>query len=290
VAIETKPDTQVSYKLLALDIDGTLLTSTGQVASSTKAALERARQAGMLVTFATGRRLTTVAPLCRELGITLPVVLQTGAQIVEPQTGQVLYRNPLPREEVAAAVGWLVDEGLQPIVYENSALGQRLFTGPIERDSAPMGYYNREYPQLLHRLPYDELARIEDPLEIATINGLSLVSAAAARLELFGCRHLISYSTALDSYFLEIFHATCSKGEALRHLTQMLGLSMADVVAVGDNYNDREMLQDAGLGVAMANAEPEIIAIADRTTRSNDDDGIAALVDDLLSGQESRRW
>ena len=86
----------------------------------------------------------------------------------------------------------------------------------------------------------------------------------------------------LDSYFLEIFHATSSKGEALRHLTRHLGIAMSDVVAVGDNYNDREMLEVAGLGVAMANAEPEIIAIADRVTRSNDEDGIAALIDDLL--------
>jgi Cof subfamily protein (haloacid dehalogenase superfamily) len=267
---------------LVLDIDGTLLTSSGAVAPSTASALERAREAGMMVTFATGRRLTTVAPLCRELGITLPVVLQTGAQIVEPETGKVLYRNPLPRGEVAAAVRWLADEGLQPIVYENSALGQRLFTGPIERDSAPMSYYTRGFPQLLQRLSYEELATIEEPLEIATINHLELVAPVAARLDLAGCRHLISYSSALDSYFLEIFHATCSKGEALRHLCARLGLSMAEVVAVGDNYNDREMLEEAGLGVAMANAEPEIIAIADRTTRSNDDDGIAALVDDLL--------
>ncbi len=282
MAIETEVDTCVSYKMLVLDIDGTLLTSAGTVAPSTKSALARAQQAGMLVTFATGRRLATVALLCRELGITLPVVLQTGAQIVEPETGKVLYRNPLPRDEVAAAVRWLVEEGLQPIVYENGALGQRLFTGPIERDSPAMSYYTRGYPHLLQRLPYDELAAIEEPLEIATINDLALVAPAAARIELAGCRHLISYSATLDSYFLEIFHATCSKGEALRHICDMMGLSMADVVAVGDNYNDREMLQDAGLGVAMANAEPEIIAIADRATRSNDDDGIAALVDELL--------
>jgi Cof subfamily protein (haloacid dehalogenase superfamily) len=282
VAIETEAVARVSFRLLVLDIDGTLLTSAGAVAPSTASALERAREAGMMVTFATGRRLTTVAPLCRELGITLPVVLQTGAQIVEPESGKVLYRNPLPHDEVATAVKWLVNEGLQPIVYENSAVGQRLFTGPIERDSAPMGYYTRGYPQLLQRLSYEELAAINEPLEIATINDLERIAPAAARIELVGCRHLISYSPNLDSYFLEIVHATCSKGEALRHLCSMLGLTMAEVVAVGDNYNDREMLQDAGLGVAMANAEPEIIAIADRTTRSNDDDGIAALVDDLL--------
>ena len=271
------------YKLLVLDVDGTLLTSQAQISPRTHAALDRAREAGVAITLATGRRLATVRPQLADLGITLPVILQSGAQIVDLAGGEVLYRNPLPRDEVATAVRLTVAEGLQPILYENSALVQHLLTGPAAYDSPAMRRYAMARPDLVRRLSYDDLAQVEDPLELATIDDLSKVTPLAGRSTLAHCRTLISYSAALDSYFLEVFHITCSKGEALRHLTGHLGLAMSDVVAVGDNYNDREMLEVAGLGVAMANAEPEILAVADRVTGSNDEDGIATLVDELLT-------
>ncbi|HKO24531.1 MAG TPA: HAD-IIB family hydrolase, partial [Chloroflexota bacterium] len=235
------------------------------------------------ITLATGRRLATVRPQLVELGITLPVILQSGAQIVDPASGAVLYCNPLPQDEVATAVRLTVAEGLQPILYENSALVQHLLTGPDAYDSPAMRRYTGARPDLVRRLPYDELAQVADPLELATIDDLPKLKPLAGRLLLAQCRTLISYSAALDSYFLEVFHASCSKGEALCHLTGLLGLAMSAVVAVGDNYNDREMLEVAGLGVAMANAEPEILAVADHVTGSNDEDGIATLVDELLT-------
>jgi Cof subfamily protein (haloacid dehalogenase superfamily) len=239
------------------------------------------------ITLATGRRLATVRPQLAELGITLPVILQSGAQIVDPTSGEVLYRNPLPHDEVATAVRLTVAEGLQPILYENSAPVQHLLTGPAAHDSPAMRRYTQARPDLVRRLSYDELAQVADPLELATIDDLPKIKPLAGRLLLAQCRTLISYSAALDSYFLEVFHVSCSKGEALRYLAQHLGLAMSAVVAVGDNYNDREMLEVAGLGVAMANAEPEILAVADHVTGSNDEDGIATLVDEVLV---ARAW
>lgn len=275
-------DSKRRYKLLALDIDGTLLTTAGEITPATHAALHRAREAGIAVTLATGRRLSTAGHYSAALGITLPLILQSGAQIVDPASAEVLYRNPLPGGRAAAVVRITVEEGVQPILYENRAVDQSLLIGPPEYDSPPLKRYILERPGRVQRLSYDELAAVEAPLELAVIDALPAAQRVAARVTLAHCRTLISYSTGLDSYFLEVFHATCSKGEALRHLAQRLGIAMSEVIAVGDNYNDREMLEAAGLGVAMANAEPEIIAVADQVTRSNDEDGIAALIDDLL--------
>ena len=270
------------YKLLALDIDGTLLTTQGEITPATQAALRRARDAGMIVTLATGRRLSTTAPYARALGIDVPLIVQSGAQIVEAATAEVLYRNPLPAGRVAEAVRLAVEEGAQPILYENRAVEQHLLIGPPEHDSAPLRRYVTERPGLVRRLSYEELAAVEATLELAIIDSLPLVTRLAKRVTLAHCRTIVSYSAGLDSYFLEVFHATCSKGEALRQLAQRLGIQMSEVVAVGDNYNDREMIELAGLGVAMGNAEPEIIAAADRVTHSNDEDGIAALVMSLI--------
>src|SRR6185312_5143013 len=113
---------------------------------------------------------------------------------------------------------------------------------------------------------YDALMQVDAPLELAAIDTLAALQPAAAQVTSVHCRTLLSYSPRLDAYFLEILHASCSKGDALQRVAQRLGIAMSEVVAVGDNYNDREMLQMAGLGVAMANAEPEILALADHVT------------------------
>jgi Cof subfamily protein (haloacid dehalogenase superfamily) len=271
------------YKLLALDVDGTLLTSRGTISPATQAALVRARARGLLITLATGRRLATVRQQVEELGIQSPLILQSGAQIVDPRGGEALYSNPLPPGQAAAAVRIAVEEGVQPILYEDRAVAQHMLIGPREWDSAPMGPYVAARPALVRRLPYDELAATGEALQLAVIDRLPVVRRVAARLQLAHCRTLVSYSATLDAYFLEVFHEKCSKGEALRHLASSLGIPLGQVVAVGDNYNDEEMLRVAGLGVAVANAEPEILAVADKIVPSNDEDGIAALVDELLT-------
>lgn len=270
-----------TFKLLVLDIDGTLLDSQGVIAPATREALRRVMTHGVGVTLATGRRLATALPQIEGLDIKLPVILQSGAQIADPVSKQMLYSNPLPPSEAAMAVRIAIAEGVQPILYENRVAGQCLFTGPPEHDSRAMRQYMDGRPNIVRCRSYDNLPLVEAPLELAVIDDLAVVRRVAACLHLAHCRTLISYSANLDSYFLEVFHATCSKGEALRHLVAHLGLSLRETVAVGDNYNDREMLEMAGLGVAMANAEPEILAIAGRVTRSNEEDGIAALIDDL---------
>lgn len=271
------------YKLLALDVDGTLLTSRATISPGTLAALDRARARGMAVTLATGRRLATVMPLADQLGITLPLILQGGAQIVDAHAGTVLYSNPLPRAWVADLVRIAVMEGVQPILYEDRAVTQRLLTGPAARDSSPMAPYMAARPELVRRLSYEDLAATDGALQLAVIDALPAVRRVAARLLVAHCRTLVSYSATLDAYILEVFHETCSKGAALRHLASSLGIPLSAVVAVGDNYNDEEMLRAAGLGVAMANAEPEIRAIADMIAPSNDEDGIVALIDELLA-------
>jgi len=264
-------------------VDGTLLTSRGTISPATRAALDRARARGLSLTLATGRRLATVQPQVDALGLTLPLILQSGAQIVDPSIGAALYSNPLSRERIAAVVRAAVEEGVQPILYEDRAVAQHLLTGPVERDSPSMGPYIAARPALVRRLSYDALAAVDGALQVAVIDTLPVAQRVAARLQVAHCRVLVSYSVGLDAYFLEVFHETCSKGEALRRLTAMLDIPLDAVVAVGDNYNDDEMLRAAGLGVAMANAEPEIRAIADKLVPSNDEDGIAALIDELLA-------
>ncbi|GAC1407216.1 MAG: Cof-type HAD-IIB family hydrolase [Chloroflexota bacterium] len=278
----------MGYRLVALDIDGTLLTSNAVVSPRTRASIAAAQAAGILVTLATGRRYVTTLHLVEQLELRLPAIVQTGALVVQPPAGERLYDNPMPEGAAHEALRILLDQGLQPIVYENAVLEQRLYTGPAEYDSRGARDYFEGNPELIRRLPHDAMLMAEGvggtPLELAVIDALAPLQRVVPLLTMAGCRTIISYSGTLDSYFMEVFRATCSKGAALRWLAAYCGVDMAETVAIGDNYNDVEMLQAAGLGVAMGNAEAEVKECADVLTLSNDQDGVAAVLDQIMAG------
>lgn len=284
------------YRMVVADIDGTLLDSTGTLRPTVRDAVTRARRSGIVFTLATGRRYITTRPVLEALGLddhkrghgpTLPpVVLQTGALTTDASGLEVLYRDPVPLEDARRAIRILIDHDLQPIVYQNQVSEQRLFTGPADRDSRGARQYLSGNPHLVERRPYGELIVDEDPLQLAVIGDREPLEAAMPQLILAQCRTILSYSDTLDSYFMEVFHRTCNKGRATARVARDFGFTMADVVCVGDNWNDIEMLAMAGCGVAVANATHGVEPYARRRSPSNDEDAVAVLLDQVLAGDE----
>jgi Cof subfamily protein (haloacid dehalogenase superfamily) len=292
------------YRLVVSDIDGTLLDSSSRVRATVLDAIRRARKAGIVVTLATGRRYATTRPILEQLGLPAddtssangrhkldgpllaPVILQTGALVVSADGRQVLYRNPLPRHDARRAIAALVQRGLQPIVYEDRVIDQRLLSGPPDRDSRAARQYLSGNPQLVERRPYDRLIVDGDPLQLAVIGDRQPLAEAIPFLTMAHCRTILSYSANLDSYFMEVFHKSCTKGNATAFLARRLGLDLDQVVCIGDNWNDVEMLAMAGCGVAVANAAPGIAPYARRLAPRNDEDAVAVIVDQILAGDE----
>lgn len=286
------------YRMVVADIDGTLLNERRVLAPVVAEAIERARAAGLYVTVATGRRYLTTAPVLLDLGLEHygaapgmpgglpPVVLQTGAVVVTADGRDVLYRDPMPREDAQQAIEVLVELGLQPIVYENNVLGQRLYTGPEACDSRGARAYLQGNPEHVVRRDYKHLVIHEDPLQLAVIGDRAPLEAAIPHLVLAQCRTILSYSDHLDSYFMEVFHKRCSKGRAARWLAEHLGLRMDQVVCIGDNWNDVEMLAMAGCGIAVGNAAPGVERYARRRAPRNDQDAVAVILDQILAGDE----
>ena len=293
------------YRMLVSDIDGTLLTSQSELASGVLSAIDRARHAGIIVTIATGRRFATCEKLLHDLGLygplgptpiravpvevamqSPPIILETGAIVSSADGRQVLFRDPLSPASGRQAIRILVEAGLQPIAYEERVIEQRLFTGPADNDSPSATEFLSRNPELVIRMPYARLASDIDPVHIVVVDTFARVEAVLARLELADCRTLISYSPNLDSCFLEVFHGDCSKGRAVAWLAGYFGLSLEQVVCIGDNWNDVEMLSMAGCGVAVANAEPGVKAYAKRTTVSNDEDAVAVVLGQLMAGKQ----
>ena len=297
------------YRLIVSDIDGTLLDSGSVLRPSVIAAIDTARQAGLIFTLATGRRYATTVQILQALGLTHgervpgedvisvdgmqvtpstlpPVVLQTGAVVATADGRQVLYRNPMPRADAMRAIQILVRLGLQPILYEDTVHEQRLFTGPAAFDTPAGHRYLAGSPHLVVRCPYQQLVADSDPLQIAVIGDRDPLEAAIPHLRLAHCRTIISYSGNLDSYFMEVFHKNCDKGRAAAQLASHLGLTLEQTVSIGDNWNDIEMLGMAGCGVVVANADPGVIPYARRVTLSNDEDAVAAVLHQIVAGEE----
>ncbi|MDB5058422.1 MAG: family phosphatase [Chloroflexi bacterium] len=297
------------YRMVVSDIDGTLLNSESEVTDAVRAAVAEARRAGVIFTLATGRRYATTEKILRELDllpdgapldldglvrdsraaqalISPPIVLQTGAVVVSADGHQLLFRDPIAHEDAQYVLRTLLSAGLQPILYEDRIPHQRLYTGPEEFDSPGARQYLSNNPHLVVRVPYDELIVEGDQLQIVVVDRREVLEPVMPRLEFAHCRTLLSYSGALDSCFMEVFHKGCTKRRAVERLAQHLGFGIEDTVCIGDNWNDIEMLAGAGCGVAVSNAEPGVSPFARRITVSNDEDAVAVVLRDILAGRE----
>lgn len=303
------PTPSQRYRLIVSDIDGTLLDSSSVLRPRVLEAIATARQAGLIFTLATGRRFATTEAILQRLDLRpgatrprhadegqadaepgaaamTPVVLQTGALVVSPDGSVVYYRHVLPQQDAQHAVQVLVGLGLQPILYENALANQRLITGPAEYDSPAAVRYLSSNPNQVERVSYTQLAQFPEPLQIAVIGDLQPLEAAVPLLKLGHCRTIMSHSANMNSYFMEVFHRHCNKGAAVQRLAQLLRISMEEVVCIGDNWNDIEMLAMAGCGIAVANSAPGVSPYARRRTVSNDADAVAEILSQILAGEE----
>lgn len=272
-------------RLIALDVDGTLLAPNEEISPRVRQAVREAIEAGCLVTLATGRRLVGAQFIAQELGLVLPLILQGGAVVQDSATGAVIYQDPHEPETVEALVDLFCAHDRQPIVYESPAFGGRLYAGAPHRDSEPI----RQYDALrgpIERLDDDALRRTRHVLSVATLSpngGLEALTAEAASIP--GTSTLLSDWQLLRCQALEVFHGGCSKARAVEHIALAHGIAMEDVMAIGDGLNDCELLAAVGLGVAMGNACPEALSVAKVQVAPNDQDGVAEAIDRYVLGR-----
>jgi hydroxymethylpyrimidine pyrophosphatase-like HAD family hydrolase len=279
------------HGLLALDIDGTLLGPQGVLRERTRRAVHAAGEAGWLVTLATGRRWGATKPVADTVGLQVPLICFNGALVRDSMTGEILHYNPLPPAIVAPLIEALVARELQPVIYEDFPNGERLFAGPPEHDSPPINRWlssiNAEYGPIVERLPYDALAQLPGAVRILIFDTPARVReveqlAGALPLDF---RILYYPVERPDLLMAELLHPDGTKAVALAALAAHYGLTLAETIAVGDGHNDLEMLEEAGVGVAMGQAPPEVRARATLTIGGNVDDGLAEFIErELLSG------
>jgi len=272
----------MKYQVLALDIDGTLLNSKSELTPGTKAAVLRAKELGIRVILATGRRLKNTLPLVHELGLQGAVVVHNGAVIRDPNSDKILFQQGIELVLAQDIVDKLNGRGLNYIVYTGESAGERVVApkGSWQEPEDLLGYYLGERVEFV-----ENVTLVTPPIRISLIDETSRVDAF---LDEYRGRYEESLTALLFSTTrnvwrgIELLPRQCSKGAGLAFVVEKLGFDASQVIAIGDNVNDLEMIAWAGMGIAMDNGADQLKAMAKRIAPSNDQDGVAQIIEELL--------
>ena len=276
----------MAVHLLALDIDGTLLNSRGELTERNRTAIASARSRGIEVVLVTGRRFASARILLRELALDLPLVSHNGALTKEVETLATLDFHPL-EEEVAREVIDLGREAAADMICcdDPDGLGTMVIEGISSENRVLQGYLARYRDAVIE---VEDLRAYLDHAPIQMMFSGScrsmdqltdrLDAALGDRAQIFQTRY-----RSHDLTILDVLGATASKGQTLAAYAERLGISREEVMAIGDNHNDLSMLQYAGYGVLMGNADPEMKGVEGLyQTTSNDEDGVAIAIDRII--------
>jgi Cof subfamily protein (haloacid dehalogenase superfamily) len=259
----------LTYQLVALDLDGTVMDRDLVIPPAVRAAIGAAQARGIHVTLATGRMFGAALPFASALGIRTPLICYQGALIRDPLNGAVLEHTGMPGEEAAEAATALLAADIFVIAYVEERLC-------IAERRAELDYYLQFHPEGAEIVVAPDLpAMLRDapPTKLLFVAEPAVVERELARLSLRFAHRLVV--TRSHEHFGELTAPGISKGVALAHLAAHLGIPRERVVAIGDQENDLPMIEWAGLGLAMGNAIPAVKKAAAAILPSVQDAGVA---------------
>ncbi len=272
-------------RLLAIDIDGTLLDRQYQLPPRNLAALEAAHRAGVEVVLVTGRRFAFALPVAQLLPFELVMITSNGA-LVKSRSGESYYRDLLPRETAARALEWTRPwRGYTVLAYDVDGAGQLVIEGLDKRSPGFLAWMERNRPFVTFAPLEEALAARagEQPLQVMYSGPVEVLREiertlleAPFRAEF---RLLKTEYEARDLSIVDIINHRCSKGNALRAWAERRGYRREEVMAIGDNFNDLEMLEFVGMPVVMGNAVEKLKGNGWQVTADCDQAGVADAIE-----------
>lgn len=260
----------MAYRLIAADLDGTLRAEQQPFSPRVREAVRRAQARGARVVMATGRMFRTAEPFARDLGLTDPIVCDHGATIRDLRTTEILFEKRIPLERVRHVVA-----SVPPDSTLTACLDGELYTARINEDALRFaGKYAREY---LHEVGNLAEFLTREPQKLICISHPEAASRLLADMTArFGDQLQVVQSFP---HYVEFTHRDASKGNAVAWLARRWSIAREEVIAMGDQDNDRSMIEWAGLGVAMGNAVESIQVLADFVAPSAAEDGAAVVIE-----------
>lgn len=266
-------------KVLVLDLDGTLTNSDKKITKRTQNVLLTMQKEGHIVVLASGRPAPGVMPVARELHLEKYggyVICCNGGLIIDCCTGEVLFQKVLTKELVAEIFHLAEELKIGIMTYNKRGI--------------VAGSRQDQYMELASAINHLEIQHSDDPMELVTepvskCLGTAPEDVAPAIEEefrkRFGNRLTVLRS---EPFFIELIPGGVDKAQGIAALIEKLGIAREDVIACGDGFNDISMVKYAGLGIAMANAQDSVKEAADAVTLSNDEDGVAKVIEEYILG------
>jgi Cof subfamily protein (haloacid dehalogenase superfamily) len=269
-------------QLIALDIDGTLLSSRFTVSERNRAAIAEATRRNIEVALVTGRRYDFAMPVAAQIDSPLTMIVNNGA-LVRTKEGETLVRHLLSRDTALRVL-----QATQPwraatsVVFDRPLSNQVMLETIDLEDGIRGAYYKWNKPFLGEAKPL-ETCLIEDPIQIMLSGPVQPMRAAERALR--SVQFAADFSLAVTAYeskdfsMIDVLNPQVSKGVALAEWAALRGIARQEILAIGDNHNDEEMLSFAGIPVVMENAVPELKTRGWHVTHTNDNDGVAAAIE-----------
>ena len=271
-----------NIRLLATDIDGTLLNPEFQISEGDLAALRRAHAAGIEIVLVTGRRHTFALPIAKKLGFDLWLISSNGA-VTRSLTGETFHRDMMPAETCRKLCGAMQEfRGNTVLTFDQEAKGA-IVLERLDEVGLSIRRWLEKNMQFIEFVVPIEKALVRDPVQAMFCGTMLRMNAALGVLEQAGMDGLVTVLRTeypvRDLSMIDVLNTGCSKGHALERWAAYRGYRREEVMAVGDNHNDVEMLEFAGYPVIMGNACEELRARGWRVTRGNHECGVAAAVE-----------
>lgn len=268
----------MEYKLIALDIDGTLLNSSNQITDNVKEAIKKSKEKGVKVVLCTGRPLKGVEDFLEELNLKEEgdyVTTFNGALVQDAYTGKPISHLTLDYNDLCDLYNLSLKIGSRSHFYDTKTV--YTFNLDVSDYTILESYLTGAH---LNVTTLDKVPKDIGMSKFMMIDHPEILDECIKKIpEEYYEKYTIVRSTP---FFLEILNRNANKGAGINLLSQRLGIKQDEVICVGDAGNDKHMIEYAGLGVAMGNATNEIKEIANYVTRTNDEDGVAHVIDKFI--------
>jgi Cof subfamily protein (haloacid dehalogenase superfamily) len=279
----------VQIKLIAMDIDGTLLDSHGQMPEKNARAVAEAASRGIEIVLVTGRRFDFARPIADALECDLHLIVNNGA-LIKSKNGESHQQHLLPsdtaRKVLEATAEFRASAG---VVFDRPLDRQLIFETVDWNDPRRGGYFRRNREYIAEVSPLTDCLNGEDPIQVLYTGACQPIRSAMRQLSALpiaaGFTLALTEYESRDFSILDVLRLGVTKGVALEGWTRRRGIAREEAMAIGDNWNDREMLEFAGLPIVMANCVEKLKSFGWKMTSSNDEGGVAEAINIYALGK-----
>ena len=288
------------YKLVAIDLDGTMLNQYGVVTQKTKEAIQKAQENGIEVIIASGRPIDSIKTIANEINSKKYFISGNGAIIYDVENNQIIYENVLKKQKVLEIIKICEENSIYYNLYTDKEIIAKSLQCNVlyyHKENANKNEENKTHIKIVDNV-YDYIENKDEKVVKITVcdNNQTIFNSILRKLKEISeievlevshmSRKLIKQGTEevpIEYFYTEVSAKNVDKWNAIEFLKEKMNIKTEEIVAIGDNINDKNMIKNAGLGIAMGQSHPAIKEIANKITSSNIEDGVAQALQLIIS-------